>query len=729
MTIPFKGENRCPVCGGRDEDPRGQGERCYGFLSSDGRYAHCTREDHAAGLPQENGGTFAHRLEGPCKCGKTHGSNATADAGRYSPPSRMMKVKPTVTRYEVRDLEGRLIGIHERTNRADGSKSFRWLHPDERPSKGGEIRPASLPLFGSETLSAAPGDATPILCEGAGKADALRSLGFVALGTCTGASSTPCLDALRPLARFPVVSLWPDNDEPGCAHMARIGKALAGLGVEVRLITWPDAPPKGDAADFIAAGGKREDVQRLLNAATSTRPEAEKASAGAAASLGRRPSAIVRPFADIAAVPVEWLWDLRIPVGMPSLLIGDGGQGKGTSLCDIAARLSRGDGMPDGTGGGAPRSTLWVTAEDDPARVLRPRLDAANADVARVKLLTMRGSEGEERELVLSPEDINALERAIVEHKAALVILDPIAANVPAKVDSHRDEDLRRVLSPLAKTAGRTGAAIVGVKHVGKDTTRGAMQRILGSAAWGNAARSVLAVGVHPNDESEERRVLAHVKSNLGQLAASLAFRLVGIAGTSVARVEWLGTCEVSARDLLGAPLAPEERSALAVATDLLRELLPPGVEVPSKTVEAEAKKRSISHSTLVRARKALSVESRQPGGLGTPWVLWLPAPDTLADGTLAGNGSGGTAAADSVQNANANRGTMGGKGRRDPVAGTPCQSANHQSAKGDGDYPTGWTCGEVVPCEGCGRGAASRDPRGVPLHPWCAAASVPSAG
>ena len=41
----FREENRCPVCDGADEDQRGRGERCFGFLSSDGLYAHCTRED------------------------------------------------------------------------------------------------------------------------------------------------------------------------------------------------------------------------------------------------------------------------------------------------------------------------------------------------------------------------------------------------------------------------------------------------------------------------------------------------------------------------------------------------------------------------------------------------------------------------------------------------------------------------------------------------------------
>jgi hypothetical protein len=43
----------CPVCGGCPQDPRGRrrGLRCWGFLASDGLYAHCTREEDAGAVP------------------------------------------------------------------------------------------------------------------------------------------------------------------------------------------------------------------------------------------------------------------------------------------------------------------------------------------------------------------------------------------------------------------------------------------------------------------------------------------------------------------------------------------------------------------------------------------------------------------------------------------------------------------------------------------------------
>jgi hypothetical protein len=63
----------CQICGGHPRLPKGQGIRCYGFVSPDGRFAHCTRPEYAGRLQETNAGTFPHRLYGPCNCGQPHG--------------------------------------------------------------------------------------------------------------------------------------------------------------------------------------------------------------------------------------------------------------------------------------------------------------------------------------------------------------------------------------------------------------------------------------------------------------------------------------------------------------------------------------------------------------------------------------------------------------------------------------------------------------------------------
>ncbi len=67
----FQRSNPCPICGGSDSDPRGKGRRCSGYLSTDGQYAHCTREEYAVNISPSTASppTFAHHLVGTCRCG------------------------------------------------------------------------------------------------------------------------------------------------------------------------------------------------------------------------------------------------------------------------------------------------------------------------------------------------------------------------------------------------------------------------------------------------------------------------------------------------------------------------------------------------------------------------------------------------------------------------------------------------------------------------------------
>ncbi len=176
--------------------------------------------------------------------------------------------------YEIRDVDGRLVAIHWRKDFSDGSKRLSWLTPgpDGRLQPGlGGLSPAGLPLYGVERLDRSR--PAVVVVEGEKAAEALLALGMNAVGTVTGASSTPGDDALRPLLDFQRVYLWPDNDAPGRQHMLRVGDRLRRLGArDVRVLEWADAPEHGDAADFVAAasGGEqygnraRAELQKLV---------------------------------------------------------------------------------------------------------------------------------------------------------------------------------------------------------------------------------------------------------------------------------------------------------------------------------------------------------------------------------------------------------------------------------------------------------------------------------
>ena len=166
-----------------------------------------------------------------------------------------------VTRYPIRDASGVLVAIHCRQEEPDGKRLW-WEQPDGTPGLGG-LATADLPLYGIERLS---GSATVVIVEGEKAAEALLSIGIQAVGTVTGASGTPGAIPLAELTGRRVY-VWPDNDDVGRKHMERVVERLVGIAASVSIIDWAAAPEHGDAGDFLAAGGTREDVEALVDRA------------------------------------------------------------------------------------------------------------------------------------------------------------------------------------------------------------------------------------------------------------------------------------------------------------------------------------------------------------------------------------------------------------------------------------------------------------------------------
>jgi hypothetical protein len=308
---------------------------------------------------------------------------------------------------------------------------------------------------------------------------------------------------------------------------------------------------------------------------------------------------------------VNWMWDNRIPKGKLTVIDGDPGLGKSAVTVDLAARVSAGLGMPDGSPCEA-AGVVICSAEDGLADTVRPRLDAAGGAPSRVvSLATITDEEGLERPISI-PEDVPVIRQAIRRVDARLVIVDPLMAFLSGKTDSYRDQDVRRALATLSALAEETGAAIVIVRHLNKSGGKNPIYRGGGSIGIIGAARSGMLVAKHPEDE--DLRVLSMAKSNLAAPAASLIFTLEE-ADNGAVRVVWLGESDLTASELLGAR-SDENPSALEEATEFLRDLLADG-PLPQRDVAAAAQEAGIKMRTVTRARQALGVESRREGEAG----------------------------------------------------------------------------------------------------------------
>jgi hypothetical protein len=174
----------------------------------------------------------------------------------------------------------------------------------------------------------------------------------------------------------------------------------------------------------------------------------------AARATGTRASrAEIVNLAEVTPERVAWLWPGRIAIGKLTALVGDPGLGKSTLALDLAARVSTGAPMPDDSPGVA-GGVVILSAEDGLADTIRPRLGAAGADLSRVVALTgARDSRGALR--FPSLDDLPAIGEAIARLDARLLVIDPLMALLPGRADSHRDQDVRSVLAPLAQLCPR----------------------------------------------------------------------------------------------------------------------------------------------------------------------------------------------------------------------------------------------------------------------------------
>ncbi len=326
---------------------------------------------------------------------------------------------------------------------------------------------------------------------------------------------------------------------------------------------------------------------------------------------GDRPRARTRRFADIQPQQIRWLWPTRIALGKLTLIAGDPGLGKSMLSASLATHVTTGRPWPDGAACEHAGDVVLVSAEDDPADTLRPRLDAAGADVARVHLLDFveeATEDGTERRS-FSLEDIEALDGLLAEIDARLVVIDPVSAYLGG-TDSHKNADVRALLAPLAEMAARRGVAVVGITHLNKGGGA-AMYRAMGSLAFVAAARAAYLVAKDPDDP--DRRLMLPIKNNVGDDRTGLAYAIAeGVNGAPL--VVWeRDVIQTSADEAL---MPEDDRSELEEAEHFLLEILKHGPK-PSREVLKEAKDAGISERTLNQAKAKLKVKSVKQEGSG----------------------------------------------------------------------------------------------------------------
>jgi AAA domain len=347
---------------------------------------------------------------------------------------------------------------------------------------------------------------------------------------------------------------------------------------------------------------------------------------------------------DVKPEAINWLWPVegnlpesddnfrpgRIPGGMLTVIGGRPGRGKSMASAYFAADVSNRKTQRNGV--------LLNNMEDPVAQVLRPRLEAAGANLHNVHFFNF----------VLPKDDlgieqqVEMLRSMIYALNIGLIICDPIAACLA--VSLYNDQEVRRVLSPLTKMLAETGTAMLAIAHVNKHISKNAdPQAAFGGSGGGlmGAARAAYAFDRDPSDETV--RVMASVKFNLGpEPEGSIAFdmeseewRLGSGKDEKVIRTGKLAYLHdahpATAQQILtgkaeGDDGVPAEKKAIAaewVTAYLVTYRTQQGEWPAAKVVREDAAEEGISLMTLKRASQEVGVVKARKGFGPGSYIEW----------------------------------------------------------------------------------------------------------
>ena len=454
--------------------------------------------------------------------------------------------------------------------------------------------------------------------EGEKCVEAMRKLGLTATTSTDGAKSARQTN-WTPLAGKKVVVL-PNNDEAGRAYAGTVTEILHLLIPPARVKILDRGLPEGaDIADYVEATAHTE-PDKLAKVGPALAQLAERSPEVPVHDL------LVVTLSDVEPEEVEFIWPGRIPRGKLTMCVGDPGVGKSFLSTDVAARVTRGERWPDSDQNAPQGDVVILSAEDGVADTIRPRCEAAGADLARVHVVTAVCACGDNKERHFDlTQDLQRLRYLVDRKRAILVVIDPLSAYL-GETNTHRDATVRAVLAPVARMAAETGVAVLAVAHLNKNSATRSVYRTGGSIAFTASARSVLAVGFDPDERDKQRRVMVPVKFNLGKPAPGIGFSITGC------RVVYDGRpVEVDSDTLLGDPTpggqGDSSKPAREEAQEFLKAVLSEGPRAAAEVL-GEAKKAGLTESTMRRAAKELGVAKRKKGNVGDAgWWEWsLPA-------------------------------------------------------------------------------------------------------
>lgn len=338
------------------------------------------------------------------------------------------------------------------------------------------------------------------------------------------------------------------------------------------------------------------------------------------------PRVVLHRTSEIDPERIDWIWPGIIASRRVTGLAGYPGLGKSQVAIDIAARVSTGRDWPGGVSNSKAGDAILLSAEDDPADTIVPRLIAVGADLRRVHVVTaVKESDGVERPFDLAV-DLDLLEKDYDLRQVNLVVIDPVSAYLGQtrgkRMDRNQGGDVRAVQHQLARFAAKHDLAVLTVSHLNKSSGARAITRIMGSLEWAAAPRAVFLV---TEEAGSGRRLFLPLKNNLAPDRVGYAFEIenkVVEGDIRTSALTWDGNPVTVTAD---EALAASAKGVTSGAIDFLRQVLSDGPMDQAEIVRL-GKEAGFSEKNLRTARERLGVKPKKEGfGAGGKWV-WVPA-------------------------------------------------------------------------------------------------------
>lgn len=260
----FTKRHPCPICGGYDSKERGIGERCHGFLSSDGEWAQCSREEYAGDVDlNSKTGAYPHKLSGKCKCGTSHGGlEDNVRPIKLRTGKKRATNQPISATYDYIDEAGDLL---YQVVRYENPKDFRQRRPNSKGGWVSSVAGVRRVLYRLPDILEADPSQTVYVCEGEKDVERTEAEGLLATTNAQGAKKW--LDEFSDTLEGRSVVILADNDRDGRAHAELVARSLDGKAKSVKVLELPGVSEGGDVSDFLDAGGTAEDLEQLAQEA------------------------------------------------------------------------------------------------------------------------------------------------------------------------------------------------------------------------------------------------------------------------------------------------------------------------------------------------------------------------------------------------------------------------------------------------------------------------------